>query len=90
MVDGQTLVAARLGFGVYLPGDAEAELFYDHRRDRLAGSVFTESGVNGIFGHVGVRADVYRGRWGVGASVEVGSAWVTRVSLRARLGEGPR
>jgi hypothetical protein len=89
-VDSKTLLDARLGYGVYLGSDAEVELYYEHRRDTLAGSLLFESGANGILGHVGVRAEAFRGRWGVGASVEAGSAWVTRVSLIARLGEGER
>jgi hypothetical protein len=89
-IDSQTLLDARLGFGVYVGGDAEVELYYDHRRDTLAGALLLEDTTNGILGHAGLRAEAYRGRWGVGASVEAGSAWVTRLSLIARLGEGAR
>lgn len=89
-IDRQTLLDARLGFGIYLGADAEIELYYDHRRDALAGALLLEVGTNGLLGHVGARVEAYRGRWGVGGSVEAGSAWVTRLSLIARLGEGAR
>jgi len=89
-IDGKALLDARLGFGIYLGDDAEVELYYDHRRDTLAGSLLLDPGPNAILGHVGGRAEAYRGRWGLGASVEAGSVWVTRLSLLARLGEGAR
>lgn len=84
--DGGSLLLATFGFGVYLGGDAEVELFYDHRRDGLAGRLVLDSGINGFFGHAGLRGAAHRGRWGVAGGVEVGAAWVAQLAVTARLG----
>lgn len=86
--DTTSLMVGRFGFGVYLD-DGEVELFYDHRRDRLAGGLVTDGGVNGFVGSIGVDAIVHRGAWGLAGGVEVGSAWVFRLAARHRFG-GPR
>ncbi len=72
------------GYGVYLgrggPLRGEALLYYDHRKDDFAGAVRNVGGVP--VGYFGLRGRVLlTGRWGLSADVQVGSAWVGRVSL---------
>ena len=87
-VDWSTLFLGRFSFGVHL-GDggerhAEAEIYYDHRRDQLTGGLLVPSGANGFVGHVGVDATGYRGKWGLTGGVDVGSSWVVHLGLKYR------
>jgi len=84
-VDAASLLLARFGWGVELGDDAEVELFYDHRRDALAGRLVLDAGANGFAGHVGVEGAAFRGRWGVTGSIEAGAHWVARLAVAARL-----
>lgn len=91
-VDGvlSSRMLGRFAWGMYLgDGDGrgrrgEIELFYDHRRDQLAGGVVIPRSLNGFIGHVGIDAVGYQGPWGITAGVDVGSAWVLRLGLRRR------
>ncbi len=83
--DAGGLFLGRFGFGAYFGRNAEAEAYYDHRRDGLTGGLLLRVGANGFLGHVGVRAVAYRGRVGLDAGVEVGSAWLARLGVRFRL-----
>lgn len=79
------------GWGVYLgrggPLRGEAMLYYEHRRDDLAGAI---PSVVGVFGSVGVRArTLLGGGWGVAAELQRGSAWVGRLSLVFAPGGAP-
>ncbi|HVK75840.1 MAG TPA: hypothetical protein VM734_21060 [Kofleriaceae bacterium] len=79
------LVAGRFGWGVYLgAGAGEVELYYEHRRDTLAGGLTPRLPFNGFFGHVGAAASGWRGAWGLAAGLEIGSAYVATLALRWR------
>ncbi|WP_233261675.1 hypothetical protein [Vitiosangium sp. GDMCC 1.1324] len=72
------------GYGVYLgrggPLRGEALLYYDHRKDDFPGAVKNVGGVP--LGYFGLRGRVLlTARWGLSADLQVGSAWVGRVSL---------
>jgi hypothetical protein len=102
VTESSNQLLVRSGFGVYvgarsagaspalagmLPG-GEVELYYDHRRDGLAGGIKTRGPYSGFAGHVGLRAEYYAtSEWGVCASIERGSTWVlgSAVSFRAGL-----
>lgn len=76
------------GYGVYLgrggPFRGEALLYYDHRKDDFPGGF---KGGSGVPGHLGLRGRALLGeRWGLSAEVQVGSAWVGRLSLVYALG----
>ncbi|HEX6766342.1 MAG TPA: hypothetical protein VF103_12710 [Polyangiaceae bacterium] len=83
------LLLARFAFGAVLRGAAKpgSELFgyYDHRHDGFAGGLLLAGIPSGIGGHFGAEA-----RWffsenvGVSAHFEVGSAYVTGLSLLFR------
>lgn len=91
----------RSGFGLYigarsieaspalagvLPG-GEVEIYYDHRRDGLAGGIKTLGPNSGFAGHVGLRAEYYPSTaWGVNASIERGSTWVLGSAVSFRTG----
>ena len=91
----------RSGFGVYigarsltaspalagaLPG-GEVEVYYDHRRDGLAGGIKTLGPSSGFAGHVGLRAEYYpSAEWGVDATIERGSTWVLGSAVSFRTG----
>jgi hypothetical protein len=88
--DPTSLLIGRIGFGLYL-GDgarrrAEAEVYYDHRRDGLVGGLLLPIGSNGFLGHVGAAAVAYRGDWGLAADLELGTAWVAGLGVRRRFG----
>lgn len=79
------------GWGVYLgrggPLRGEAMLYYEHRRDDLAGAI---PNTVGVLGSVGVRArTLLGGGWGVAADLQRGSAWVGRLSLVFAPGGAP-
>jgi hypothetical protein len=72
------------GYGVYLgrggPLRGEAMLYYDHRKDDFPGAVKNVGGVP--VGYFGLRGRVLFGeRWGLATDMQLGSAWVGRVSL---------
>ncbi len=78
------------GYGVYLgrggPFRGEALLYYDHRKDDFAGGLKAGGGVPGA---IGLRGRVLlTERWGMSADMQVGSAWVGRLSLVYALGGG--
>jgi hypothetical protein len=79
------------GYGVYLgrggPFRGEALLYYDHRKDDFPGGLKVGGGVPGFFGLRGRM--LLSGPWGVAADVQVGSAWVGRLSLVYALGGEP-
>lgn len=78
------------GYGVYLgrggPFRGEALLYYDHRKDDFPGGL---RGGSGVPGFIGLRGRVLlTERWGMSADMQVGSAWVGRLSLVYALGGG--
>ncbi|WP_224240353.1 hypothetical protein [Hyalangium gracile] len=79
------------GYGVYLgragPLRGEAMLYYDHRKDDYAGGVKSGAGVPG---YVGLRGRVLlTERWGVSADMQVGAAYVARLSAVYTIGGEP-
>jgi hypothetical protein len=82
-----TLLLHRFGTGMYLPG-GEMELYYDHRRDGLAGGI-AASRAAGFVGSVGASADLrVHGPWAVRGELQIGNAWVTTLAVSYR--GGPR
>ncbi len=81
--DVGAILLSRFAWGVYLPGGrGEVSVFYDHRRDHLAGG-FPAGPAAGFFGSVGATADVVVARgWVALAQLEVGSATITTLGLR--------
>jgi hypothetical protein len=98
-VDAHTdtsMLLAHVGFGVYLgnrgpsplgPTGGEVEVYYDHRRDGLAGGIKTRLIGNGPVGHAGVSvAYQLTPRFGIQARGQVGSAWTAGLSAVIRGG----
>lgn len=85
------LFLARTGFGAWFgqPGAPRTEvtLYYDHRRDTLAGGLLLRGIGSGYLGFVGLRGDVWwTESWGFGAYVEQGSAFLLGAHARFRYG----
>lgn len=79
------------GYGVWLgrggPLRGEAMLYYDHRKDDFAGGLIA---LGEVPGHLGLRGRVLFGEhWGAAADLQVGSAYVGKVSLVYALGGEP-
>ncbi len=80
--DNSSLLLGGFAWGMYLGERGEATVFYDHRRDTLAGGIAAFRAA-GFVGSLGGALDVLVGpRWAVRAQLEVGSAYVTTVALR--------
>ncbi len=89
--DTSSLFAAHLGWG-FLLGDGrarslETEVYYEHRRDTLAGGLTPPTPFNGFVGYVGAVTTGWRGRWGASARFDAGSAYVFSLAARVRLPE---
>ena len=84
--DVGTILLSRFAWGLYLPGGrGELGVFYDHRRDQMAGG-FRAGPAAGFFGSIGATAEVVLASpWTGFAQVEVGTDWVTTVALRREL-----
>jgi hypothetical protein len=80
--DHDTILLAGFAWGVYLGDRGEAIVFYDHRRDGLAGglSAWRAAGFIGSFG-AGVDLRV-SGPWAVRTQLQIGNAWLTTIGLR--------
>jgi hypothetical protein len=80
--DLDSLLLGRFAWGAYLGRRGEALLFYDHRRDDLAGGLFA-GGASGFLGSVGAAAQlVVAGPWAVRGELEVGNAWIGTLAVR--------
>jgi hypothetical protein len=87
--DFDDVLLARFGFGAVFRGKSnpgsEARVYYDHRHDDFAGGLIMEGLGSGVAGHFGIE-----GRWfftrelGLSAHAEVGSAYVTGLSVLFR------
>lgn len=88
--EADSAVLARCALGIYLgDGDGEVALFYDHRRDTLAGGIILQGLSPGILGHAGVDARYYFSEHvGATAMVEIGSALFAGMGVTMRFGEG--
>jgi len=92
--DVSGLITGHFGWG-FVVGDGharalEVELYYEHRRDTLAGGVTLPTPGNGFVGYFGAAATAWRDRWGLTATVDAGSAWVFALAARVRLPEVSR
>ena len=85
-LEGSTLLLSRIEWGVYLPaGRGEVSVFYDHRRDHMAGGVLAGPAA-GFFGSIGLAAELVAARgWLLRARGEVGSAVLSTIVLRREL-----
>jgi len=80
--DYGSLLLSTFTWGAYLGDRGEATVFYDNRRDSLAGGLAAWRAA-GFVGSFGAAVDVLVApRWAVRGQVEVGSAWVTTAVLR--------
>jgi hypothetical protein len=84
--DAAALLLAGFAWGVYLGNRGEAELFYDHRRDGLAGGL-DASHAAGFVGSFGGSTELrVTGPWAVRGQLQIGNAWVTTLGIRYRGG----
>jgi hypothetical protein len=85
--DLDAILLGGFGFGAYLGERGEAALFYDHRRDGLAGGLAAVRAA-GFVGAFGARLDLLvHGPWAIRGQLQVGNAWVTTLGLRYQGGE---
>ena len=83
-------VLGRGAIGAYLgDGDGEVQIFYDHRRDTLAGGAILGGISAGFVGYAGIQGTWFFSRHvGATALVEIGSALIAGGGLSMRFGEG--
>jgi hypothetical protein len=81
-----TILLSRFAWGLYLPGGrGEVSVFYDHRRDQLAGGL-PAGRAAGFLGSIGADLQLSAGRrWLALARVEIGSSALTTLGLRREL-----
>jgi len=80
--DTAALLLAGFAWGAYLGDRGELALFYDHRRDGLAGGL-AASHAAGFVGSFGARTELrVHGPWAVRGQLQIGNAWVTTLGLR--------
>jgi hypothetical protein len=76
------LLLGRFAWGWYVCERGEFKLFYDHRRDSLAGGIAAGRAA-GFVGSVGAATELrITGPWAVRGELEIGSAWVATIGLR--------
>ena len=86
--DVGSVLLGGFAWGAYLGHRGEARVFYEHRRDHLAGGLVALRAA-GFLGSFGVSADVrITGPWAVRGELEIGSAWVSTLAVRYQ--GGPR
>ncbi|CAN5795079.1 hypothetical protein BH11MYX2_BH11MYX2_28260 [soil metagenome] len=80
--DYSSLMLARFAWGFYLPGQGELNLYYDHRRDSLAGGIAAWRGASFV-GSVGARLDFvrFKGPLSLHVEVEYGNALVSTFGI---------
>ncbi len=77
-----SILLGRFAWGAYLGRRGEAMLFYDHRRDHLAGGVYSYRAA-GFTGSAGGAAQVaVAGPWAVRGQLEFGYAWLATLAVR--------
>jgi hypothetical protein len=80
--DLDSILLGRFAWGAYLGHRGEAALFYDHRRDDLAGGIYAWR-ASGFVGSFGATAQaVVTGPWALRGELQVGNAWVGTLGLR--------
>ncbi|HSS00113.1 MAG TPA: hypothetical protein VLM79_23815 [Kofleriaceae bacterium] len=84
--DLDAILLAGFAWGAYLGDRGELRLFYDHRRDGLAGGL-AASHAAGFLGSFGASSELrITGPWAVRGQLQIGNAWVTTLGLRYRGG----
>jgi hypothetical protein len=85
--EGDGVLIVRVAYGLYLGRSSELSLFYDHRRDTLAGGMLLPGIGAGYVGVFGVQGRHFFDRaWGLSADAQVGSAYMAALSLVFRQG----
>lgn len=80
--DTESLFLGRFAWGLYLGRHSELAVFYDHRRDSLAGGIAAGRAA-GFVGSVGSTLDVrIAGPFAAIAELEIGNGWVTTAGIR--------
>jgi hypothetical protein len=80
--DNDTLFLGRFAWGLYLGRRSEWTVFYDHRRDSLAGGIAAQRAA-GFVGSVGTNVDLrLGGPFAFVGELEVGNGWVTSAGIR--------
>jgi len=86
--ENSTLLLATFAWGMYLRDLGEVRIFYDHRRDSMAGGLQAYRAA-GFIGSFGTALDLrVSGPWAARAEVEYGSGWVGTLAVRYQ--GGPR
>lgn len=82
-------LVARMAWGRHIGAGGALRLFYDHRRDGLAGGI-AASRASGFVGTIGALAEVpVAPGWAATGSIEFGAGWVFGAGLRHDLGASP-
>jgi hypothetical protein len=80
--DTSSLFLGRFAWGLYLGTHSELTVFYDHRRDSLAGGIAANRAA-GFVGSVGTNVDLrIGGPFALIAELEIGNGWVTTAGIR--------
>ena len=80
--DTDTLFLGRFAWGLYLGTRSELTVFYDHRRDSLAGGIAAWRAA-GFVGSVGANVDLrLGGPLSFVGELEIGNGWVTTAGVR--------
>jgi hypothetical protein len=80
--DDDTLFLGRFAWGMFLGRQSELTVFYDHRRDSLAGGI-AASRAAGFVGSVGANTELrIGGPFSFIGELEIGSGWVTTAGVR--------
>jgi hypothetical protein len=80
--DTAALLLAGFAWGAYLGDRGELRVFYDHRRDGLAGGL-AASHAAGFVGSFGASTELRAGGpWAVRGQLQIGNAWVTTLGIR--------
>lgn len=83
-----SLLLGRFLWGAYIPARGEFTVYYDHRRDGLAGGIDAWR-ASGFMGSFGVAADVrIDGPWALRGEFQLGGSYVSTLALAYR--GGPR
>jgi len=83
--ESDSMMLARLGFGVVIGDGGSWTIYYDHRHDGYAAGLKMPGLGSGVLGHVGTALQYYFWpEWGASLRAESGSAHVLGVSLLYR------
>jgi hypothetical protein len=80
--DTEAVLVAGFAWGAYLGDRGELRLYYDHRRNGLAGGL-AASHAAGFLGSFGASTELrVLGPWAVHGELQIGDAWVTTLGVR--------